>query len=158
MTLSGRRRTCQISLRIWPAGSGVFMDQHGASPHVNEISCIGQYLFEILERGHRYQSPSGSELIQCYQAIKRCLAIARPERLNPVSYSGILESDQAMLKDGLVWLCGGIGRRDCGSSFEAPTCDTFTWIRGCLLASFLFLALNKKLDEVARRMDVDGSF
>lgn len=33
------------------------------------------------------------------------------------------------------------GCRGCpgGIPFEAPTCDTFMWFRGCLLASFLFI-------------------
>lgn len=48
-----------------------------------------------------------------------------------------------MLKDGLVWLSGlakadqklggSVLATDCGTPSEPPTCDTFTWFRGCLL-------------------------
>lgn len=43
-----------------------------------------------------------------------------------------------------IRLCSKMVRSGCrgcpgGIPFEAPTCDTFMWFRGCLLASFLFI-------------------
>lgn len=66
------------------------------------------------------------------------------------------QSDQAMLKDRLPWLSGlskaeqkvdgPFRAMDCETPFEPPTCDTFTWFRGC----FFFVDLD------LRRMDIYG--
>lgn len=62
-----------------------------------------------------------------------------------------------MLKDGLLWLSelakadqklgGPVLAMDLGTPFEPPTCDTFTWFRGCW-----FL-----VDPDLRRMDIYGA-
>lgn len=73
-----------------------------------------------------------------------------------------------MLKDRLVVLSGlakadqKLGRpfrtTDCGTRFEPPTCDTFTWFRGCFfLADPGLNVISRYLSTVEDRFSFPGS-
>lgn len=90
----GSGGTCRVSMRIWSAGPGSSMDRQSFPHQVNETNCIEQSL-----------------VCRTYQvSLRICSAgsgsLADQQGILILGQRDFRQNDQAMLKDGLVWLSG----------------------------------------------------